>query len=980
MKNNNTLNEEIFGFLRSKGYEPTMLDTSGKEMPVASEAEVFQFKFKKDGEEYGTVTLSIDNQKLILYCNDKIVNSPSYEKDATDVSWGSFRNQLKRLAFSYGATDIVLRNSDHLKHDMAKRENMKKDNVSEGYYPMGKKSSYNDSVPSVKIVLQHSRSLEEGERRYRAIEKIFIENTQGERFAIPTKKPGLARVYARHIAEGGTPYDEGGKHINSLVEEYTKMAGFVRATKNGTFNESVQSLISEGVNHYQSIRETLHKLAGHRGYHAYFESWSPSLMEDSQDVADLSEMFSNNNLDPRIESAMPILSKLRKKVEEMTEVSELSEWADAIIEGDGGQEAVNPVGIPEESMTEGLEPDKRARLDDLISDYEDATDPSDYSSYNDPEEIIDTIRQEFGDKIASQVEDGSDKMHFPRQGHSTRYDPLSWKKPVDRITKAGKMYKQDSDYLKNTIKARYRNSGKSATEGVAEAGNRPVDRHFPLGTGDTRTARELKTQMQGASDEFVNQTAKEVGPMHSRVAKMQGKLAKSELRRREQGVTEGLLSQSDEFRVELDDGQVHLLDGENTVRISMPLNVWKKMAGKKGRVDEFSVEVDNGQVHVLDGENTVRVSMPVNIWKQLGQQGVAESSERDVYKKAYMDGYNGKSFNSPYKPGSDEDDEYDEGWHDGRLDYEKQGVAEGEVTKKDIEASKKKIDAKRKELEKQGVKKSQLGEPSYYLDAELRKAKKQGVAEGGAKDRQWSNKDMEKLRVATRDFDDIMASDGPEATKQNLIKKRIQTKPMAGPKGVLPEQGGAEGQLNELNRDTVTSYAGRAEKDQDKQFNIIGRGIRDNDPKSANKAGHKFSMRSIGINRAEKRLQKDESVEEGVRGLYHGDKGIRPPESQGERDEIAKDIRQARTTNRADQTTTGYGNRVAPQSGSASSTTSGQVGARKTNASGKTTFSSRSADKKYADYDGKIQTTAGAGKGVMEGQLELDAIKRLLGK
>jgi len=54
-------------------------------------------------------------------------------------------------------------------------------------------------------------------------------------------------------------------------------------------------------------------------------------------------------------------------------------------------------------------------------------------------------------------------------------------------------------------------------------------------------------------------------------------------------------------------------------------------------------------------------------------------------------------------------------------------------------------------------------------------------------DRQWSKKDMERLRVATRDFDDIMASDGPEATKQNLIKKRIQTKPMAGPKGVLPE-------------------------------------------------------------------------------------------------------------------------------------------------------------------------------------------------
>jgi len=64
-------------------------------------------------------------------------------------------------------------------------------------------------------------------------------------------------------------------------------------------------------------------------------------------------------------------------------------------------------------------------------------------------------------------------------------------------------------------------------------------------------------------------------------------------------------------------------------------------------------------------------------------------------------------------------------------------------------------------------------------------------------------------------------------------------------------------QLDELNKDTLHSYAKKSEKDQDDQFNKIGKGIRDKDPKSANKAGHKFSMRSIGQNRAEKRLAKE---------------------------------------------------------------------------------------------------------------------------
>jgi hypothetical protein len=99
----------------------------------------------------------------------------------------------------------------------------------------------------------------------------------------------------------------------------------------------------------------------------------------------------------------------------------------------------------------------------------------------------------------------------------------------------------------------------------------------------------------------------------------------------QQGVTEGLIARTDEFKVELDeDGLVHLLDGEETVRVSMPIDIWKRMAGKKGKVDEFSVEVDDGQVHVLDGEETIRVSMPIDIWKQLGKKGVTENTGNQI--------------------------------------------------------------------------------------------------------------------------------------------------------------------------------------------------------------------------------------------------------------------------------------------------------------------------------------------------------------
>jgi hypothetical protein len=137
--------------------------------------------------------------------------------------------------------------------------------------------------------------------------------------------------------------------------------------------------------------------------------------------------------------------------------------------------------VKEKGVAEGKDPEKRARLDDLVSMYRDSTDPSDYydSEYEDPEEVLNMIRAEFGNRVASQIEAGTDKMHFPRKDHDQGYDPMSWRKPVDRQTKAGKMYKQDSDYRKNTIKARYRNSGKSATEGVVEGDVVPFPKKHP---------------------------------------------------------------------------------------------------------------------------------------------------------------------------------------------------------------------------------------------------------------------------------------------------------------------------------------------------------------------------------------------------------------------------------------------------------------------------------------------------------------------
>jgi hypothetical protein len=349
--NTESLNRELFRLLSK--YKPKPLDAEGKSTPIPDEADIFKFEFTKDGEDYGTVYVTLDEDRVLtVYFGDDVADSPDEKTPKLDYddTWTGLLHQLSAWRMTKGLKGFDTQNKDRVGDDMARRNHMRnKDKIAEGYYATGKKSSYSDAVPSVKIVIEHSRVIEEGEQRYRNINRIFLENQAGERYLLDTKKPGIARVYARHIAEGGKVNDDRWSHIGSLCEEYQKMAGFVRATRNGQFNESAQSLVNEGIAHYASLRESLSRMTGKRGYNAYFESWTPSLMEDGTEENNLNELFVQETLDPRIESVMPILNRIHKKVSESAvdkEMNKLAEWADSLTE-DESLTSNNPVGIPE---------------------------------------------------------------------------------------------------------------------------------------------------------------------------------------------------------------------------------------------------------------------------------------------------------------------------------------------------------------------------------------------------------------------------------------------------------------------------------------------------------------------------------------------------------------------------------------------------------------------------------------------------------
>lgn len=368
-------NEKLYNFLTSYGFDGIKtLSSKGEQVPDASQADVLQFHYKNKDYDYGTVTLALLDNKVTIFYNQSVVKDPDR---GIDTQWITFLKKLKDWSLRKGQKGFKPLDIDKLGDEMKRRTKQKNDEkLLEGYYGT-RLTSYSDSTPpSIRMIIKHSKPLSETDKRYRNIEKIFLETERGERLLLNTKKPSIGRVFARHLAEGGEYNDDRWHHIAEISEDIGKLGGFVRATRAKQFNESTSRIVQEANNHYAALRETIRKLQNSRGYKQYFESWQPTLMEQTVEN-DFNSMFVTSSIDPRITQALPVLNKLNVSFTEISEASEFEQWANKILEGRSpeedkkieelvdllsGDEKV-PVGADAMSI--------KGQIEDLISDDHD---------------------------------------------------------------------------------------------------------------------------------------------------------------------------------------------------------------------------------------------------------------------------------------------------------------------------------------------------------------------------------------------------------------------------------------------------------------------------------------------------------------------------------------------------------------------------------------------------------------------------------
>jgi uncharacterized protein YoaH (UPF0181 family) len=323
--NLNVIAKDLFNKIRGQFPQVTLGDSQGKATTEPTEARFFDFDFKEDGNTLGKVSISISEEDglVVMHSKDFVEQSDEPLKHG----WYNFLKELRSFAkarvLGFDTRDIMKSNLEKRDYDFL-GQGKEVEKVSESNLYGTTKTSF-QTVGEARLVIKHSAPVNPtvaGGRTHR-IESLFIENKAGERFKYPFKHLNGARAMARHVSEGGNPFDDFGKHISEMSSELNQLRKFKTY-----MNRS--SVMAEGLKQYQSvvderieeIKSSCLKLQKQSAYKESFESYSKSeLAEVPEDVKQSwIDELTIKTFNEELQDVFPYIYKL---VSERTAIEEL---------------------------------------------------------------------------------------------------------------------------------------------------------------------------------------------------------------------------------------------------------------------------------------------------------------------------------------------------------------------------------------------------------------------------------------------------------------------------------------------------------------------------------------------------------------------------------------------------------------------------------------------------------------------------------
>ena len=281
------IGEDLFNKIRGRFPEVTIGDEAGTVTNEPTMARFFDF----DYNGLGKVSVAIDEDEglTIIYSKDFMED----QDDMTKAAWYDFLKELrifsKKRMLDYSVRDITKSNLNKRDYKFLAKTPEDGQMTTESKLYGTSKISY-QKVGEARIVIKHTESVnaEIAAGRTRNIGKIYIESADGERFIYPFKHLSGARAMARHVAEGGKPFDDFGTHIVGLSEEMSKLRKFSNYMgRSAVMAESLAGYVDVVKERIKTVKKTIESLQKPAYYAETFAAFETPMFEDvPSDVAE----------------------------------------------------------------------------------------------------------------------------------------------------------------------------------------------------------------------------------------------------------------------------------------------------------------------------------------------------------------------------------------------------------------------------------------------------------------------------------------------------------------------------------------------------------------------------------------------------------------------------------------------------------------------------------------------------------------------
>ena len=265
----------------------------------------FDFVNRHDGEKLTNVSISLSDS------DQKPALLVLYNKNPRDKSWVEFLDELGDFARSH-SLDFKLQNPSQSNLD--KRDPIGEGNMNESRLSGTSRTSYQE-VGEAKIIVRHSQPVNYNapNGRTQHIERIFIENAVGERYAYPVKHLNGARALAQHVSQGGTPYDDIGKHVVSLSEELAKLRFFKNyVDRSEVISEAMGTIHSKVIERIEQLKKEVHTLQSPKNYALFKESFTsrPSRVVPEEILNDWVDRLTVRSFNEELKAVFPYIYSL----------------------------------------------------------------------------------------------------------------------------------------------------------------------------------------------------------------------------------------------------------------------------------------------------------------------------------------------------------------------------------------------------------------------------------------------------------------------------------------------------------------------------------------------------------------------------------------------------------------------------------------------------------------------------------------------